>query len=365
MTGPVPAPPPRVDDAVLHDLRGRLRATRAPTLAGPAGWERGTDAAYLKDLVAYWADGYHWRPHEARLRERPWVLTGTEGALGLRAVHQRGGGVPVVLLHGWPDSFLRFDRVLPLLDDLDIVVPCLPGYPWAAPTEPAGMSGQQMAGVADAMAELGYRRFVVAGGDIGSSVAEHLARAHPDRVAALFLTDVPFTHLLAVDDDELSDGERAYLAAGRTWQMSEGAYAMEQSTKPHTLAPALADSPAGLAAWVVEKLRGWSDCGGDVESVFPRDDLLTWVTLYWVSGAIGTSFAPYSERTAPAPGRVDVPTVVTIFPGDLVPAPREYAERVFDLQSFDVQPDGGHFGAWERPEAYAEGLRRAVALASA
>ena len=365
MTSPVSASPRCVDDSVLDDLRHRLRATRPPTLAGPSGWERGTDAAYLQDLVAYWSDADDWRRHEARLLELPWVVTRADGAHSLRAVHQRGDGMPVVLLHGWPDSFLRFDRVLPLLSDLDVVVPCLPGYPWAAPTDPAGMSSEQMAEVvAEAMAELGYDRYVVAGGDVGSSVAEHLAAAHPARVAALFLTDVPYTHLFTVDPDQLSDPERDYLEAGRGWQLSEGAYALEQSTKPHTLAAGLADSPAGLAAWLVEKLRSWSDCGGDVESVFPREDLLTWVTLYWVSDAIGTSFALYSERTAPITGRIDVPTAVTIFPGDLVPAPRQFAERFFDLRWWDEQPTGGHFGAWERPEAYAAGLRRAVTLAS-
>jgi pimeloyl-ACP methyl ester carboxylesterase len=144
--------------------------------------------------------------------------------------------------------------------------------------------------------------------------------------------------------------------------MTEGAYAMLQSTKPHTLAVALGDSPAGLAAWIVEKLRSWSDCGGDVESVFPRDDLLTWVMAYWVTGTIGSSFLPYVEDTPTITGKVEVPTAVTIFPKDLVPAPRVFAERFFDLRDWDEQTSGGHFGAWEKPEAYVEGLRRAVAL---
>ena len=143
--------------------------------------------------------------------------------------------------------------------------------------------------------------------------------------------------------------------------MAEGAYALEQATKPHTLAAALGDSPVGLLAWILEKLRSWSDSGGDVETVYSGDELLTWVTLYWVSGAIGTSFAPYSENTGAAPATT-VPTGITMFPGDLVPAPREFAERVFDVRDWKVEPDGGHFGAWERPEAYAAGLRRAVAL---
>ncbi len=267
-----------------------------------------------------------------------------------------------MLLHGWPDSVLRFERVLPLLRDLDVVVPALPGYPFApALTEP-GMSTMAMAVVvADLMAALGYERYVVSGGDIGSGVAEALAARHPDRVAALHLTDVPFSHLARTDPADLTEDERDYLAAARRWQRAEGGYAHEQSTKPHTLAAALGDSPAGLAAWIVEKLRSWTDCGGDVESVFTRDALLTWITAYWVTGTIGTSFSPYYEERDPV-GRVEVPTAVTLFPADLVLAPRAYAERWFDLRVWDVQPDGGHFAAWERPEAFAAGVRAAVGL---
>ena len=177
------ATPDRVDDAVLDDLRHRLRATRTVPLAGPAGWARGTDAGYLSELVDYWQDGYDWRAHEDRLRALPWVAAGENGSRGMRAVRQRGDGPTVVLLHGWPDSFLRFDKVLPLLTDLDVVVPCLPGYPWSLPTEPPGMSTSDMADlVADALAELRIERYVVSGGDIGSSVAEHLAASHRRRV---------------------------------------------------------------------------------------------------------------------------------------------------------------------------------------
>jgi pimeloyl-ACP methyl ester carboxylesterase len=359
----MPATPDRVDDRVLDDLRSRLRAARTVPLAGPAAWERGTDPAYLAELVASWADAYDWRTHEDRLRALPWVVTGQDGGRDMRAVRQRGAGPTVVLLHGWPDSFYRFTRVLPLLTDLDVVVPCLPGYPWALATDPPGMSASDMADlVADGLAELGIERYVLSGGDIGSSVAEHLAASHPDAVSALHLTDIPYTHLFSVDPTDLSQPERDYLDAGRQWQMAEGAYALEQSTKPHTLAAALGDSPIGLLAWVVEKLRSWSDCGGDVESAFPRDDILTWVTLSWVSGTIGSSFAPYSEHSGAVP-TTTAPTGVTIFPKDLVPAPREFAERIFDVRDWKLEPDGGHFGAWERPEAYAAGLRRAVALA--
>jgi pimeloyl-ACP methyl ester carboxylesterase len=211
--------------------------------------------------------------------------------------------------------------------------------------------------VADAIAELmtanGYDRFVVSGGDVGGSVAEQLARRHTDRVIALHLTDVPYTHLFSVDAAELTEPERAYLAAGQAWQMSEGAYALLQSTKPATAAVGLADSPAGLAAWIVEKLRSWSDCDGQLDRRFSRDEVLTWLTLYWVTNTIGSSFLPYVEYDPGENSQVTVPTGVTIFPKDLVPAPRQFAERFFQIVRWTELPTGGHFTAWEEPEAFA------------
>jgi len=356
------APAP-VDQSVLDDLHRRLVGFRPVVLPQGVGWDRGTNPEYLADVVAYWADSYDWREHEGRIRALGWVRT-TAGGFAARSIHQRAKdptAPAVVLLHGWPDSVLRFERVLPLLTDLHVVVPSLPGYPFAEPLTTTGMSTTAMAEVvAGVMAELGYQRYVVSGGDIGSGVAEALAAAHPDRVAALHFTDVPFGHLAAIPVDDLSEEEKTYRDAGQQWQRTEGGYLLEQATKPHTLAVGLGDSPAGLAAWIMEKLRSWSDCGGDVESVFPREDLLTWITAYWVTGTIGTSFSPYVERRKRV-GRLDVPTAVSLFPREPLCAPRSYAERFFDVRFWDEQPDGGHFAAWERPDGFVTGLRAAVA----
>ena len=352
------AAPKPVDDAVLEDLRRRLRSSRY--VRGVFGsWERGTNATYLTDLVEYWADHYDWRAAEERIRGLPWARH-----RGMRAIHQRAEdpAAPVaVLLHGWPDSVLRFERVLPLLTDVHVVVPTLPGYPYS---DMPASSGAAMADpVAALLAELGHERYVVSGGDIGTSVAESLARRQPEHVAALHLTDVPSRHLARFPEDQWSAAERRYSEQTAEWQRQEGAYLAEQATKPNTLSAALGDSPTGLAAWIVEKLRGWSDCGGDVESVFPRDDLLTWISLYWLTATIGTSFGPYALREPPVPGRVQAPTAVHLFPADLLHAPREYAERVFDIRVWDEAPSGGHFAAWEQPETFVAGLRRAIALA--
>ena len=358
------APDP-VEQTALDDLKRRLQSTGRARLPEGIGWERGVDVDYLAELVSYWANSYDWRMAEKRIQSLPWTGVAVDGTTH-RALHQASsdGAMTVVLLHGWPDSVLRFERVLPLLTDLNVVVPCLPGFPFAPPLTRPGMSMTKMAEVVDGVLRgLGYDRYVVSGGDVGSGVAEALAVRAPDSVAALHLTDVPYTHLFSLDESDLTPDEQAYLAAGRRWQMTEGAYALEQATKPHTLAVGLGDSPAGLLAWIVEKLRSWSDCGGDVESVFPRDDLLTWVTAYWVTATIGTSFSSYVEPNEPAEW-VATPTAVTIFPHDLVPAPRSFAERFFDVRVWTEEPVGGHFAAWERPERFVDGLRAAVALAT-
>ena len=364
-TGP-DAAPPVVAQADLEDLRRRLAGHRRVPLPPGHGWDRGTDADELAALIGYWHDAYDWRGHEARLRALPWVLTSGADA-PVRAVHARGTAhhaPTVVLLHGWPDSVLRFERVLPLLADVDVVVPALPGYPFAAPVARVGLSTWDTAtAVGSALEELGIERYVLSAGDVGSNVAEALAAQHPDRVAALHLTDVPQQHYLLDPPTDLTPEEKSFVERGRRWQAAEGAYGHEQSTKPHTLAVGLGDSPAGLAAWIMEKLRSWTDGGGDVGSVFSRDELLTWVMAYWTTRTIGTSFTPYAEfATQPRTSRVAPPAVLTVFPHDLVNAPRSWAERFYDVRSWREHESGGHFAAWERPEDYVAGVRAALAL---
>lgn len=359
---PSPVPPP-----ALEDLRSRLRATRHVALPAGVGWRRGTDAGYLAELVSAWAESYDWREHEERIRAWPWVHTA--GAMaGVRSVHQRAAdpSAPVVvLLHGWPDSVLRFERLLPLLSDLHVVAPALPGFPFADELTAPGMSVTVMAqAVAGALAELGYDRYVLSAGDVGGDVAEQLAAAHPDRVLAMHLTNLSPRHLRAIAPTTLTADEEDALASARTWQMTEGGYIAEQSTKPHSLAPGLGDSPAGLAAWIVEKLRGWSHCDGDVESVFPRDDLLTWITAYWVTGTIGTSFSSYVEPAAPVT-HVDAPVAMSSYAHDIKIGTQTLAERFLNIKVWNTHDAGGHFAAWEQPESYAQGVRDAIALAHA
>jgi pimeloyl-ACP methyl ester carboxylesterase len=340
-------------------MRERLRRTRRVTTPWSEDATRGIGGARLDALLDRWANGYDWGVHERRIGEFPWE-TVRAGDTDLRVIHQRAADPDapvVVLLHGWPDSVLRFERVLPLLADLQVVVPALPGFPFAAPLTTPGMSVNRIAGiVADALDELGYPRYTLSGGDVGGTVAELLAAEHPDRVAALHLTNVAPQRALTADPAELAPDAAAYLRRSAQWFRSEGGYIAQQSTRPNTLAVALGDSPAGLAAWIVEKLESWSD-----ESAFTTDELLTWVTAYWVTGTIGTSFTAYAEPAA-LPDRIDTPTVLSVFPHDLKPEPRSYAEAFLNVRAYVEHPAGGHFAAWEQPEAYAEDVRRAVGL---
>jgi len=345
----------------LDDLDRRLAATRWPD-AVVDDWTWGTPPEPLRRLVDRWRGGYDWRATEARINahEQGLVRVGGLGIHYLRAGTR--GATPLLLLHGWPDSPLRFERALPLLADrFDLVVPSIPGYGFSErPRRP----GHGPSAVADALAglmdALGLGRYGVHGGDIGSAIGEAVALRHPGRVIGLHLADVPFWHRYAFDASTATDEERRFLDAMAAWAAEEGAYAALHRTKPQTLAYALEDSPVGLAAWFLEKLRTWSDCGGDVWSVFAPDEVIDDVMLYWVTRTAGSAVRYYRD-SALHPGdpaaRVTIPTAFAIFPRDIAPAPRGYAERFFDVARWTEMPRGGHFGAWEQPSLFAADVR--------
>ncbi|WP_433566984.1 epoxide hydrolase family protein [Nocardia sp. CA-151230] len=344
---------------MIDEARERLRWTRRVTTPWNDDGTRGITGTRLDELLDRWANGYDWDTHERRIGEFPWVTVQVDDT-ELRVIHQRSADADapaVVLLHGWPDSVLRFERVLPLLADMHVVVPALPGFPFATPLTTAGMSVNRIAAiVANALDGLGYSRYTVSGGDVGGTVAEILAGEHPDRVAALHLTNIAPLRALTADRAKLSPDAVAYLDRAAQWFRTEGGYISTQSTRPNTLAVALGDSPAGLAAWIIEKLESWSDA-----SAFTTDELLTWVNAYWITGMIGTSFATYTEPGT-LPVRIDTPTVLSVFPHDLKPEPRSYAEAFLNIADYVQHPAGGHFAAWEQPAAYVDDLRRAIEL---
>lgn len=361
-----------VEDEVLADLRGRLGATRFDTGLGGGSWEMGADAEYIRELCGAWRE-FDWRAVETELNGLGNFRAEVDGT-GIHFLHKRGEGanaVPLLLLHGWPDSYLRFVKLLPLLTgggarNFDVVIPSLPGFGFSG--RPAGKGASF--GVGQVMHRLmteglGYERYAISGGDIGGRVGDWMAQDHSNALIGLHMTDVPFFRALA-KPGEMSAAEAAYFEQVEDWRQREGAYAALQGTKPATLALGLLDSPSGLAAWIVEKLRSWSDCGGDVERRFTRQEILTHLTLYWVTKTIGSSFLPYfdtrsadaqAEMTRRSRLRVEVPTAFSLFAKDLVAPPREWAERFYDVRRWSRLERGGHFAAFEEPEMYAEELR--------
>ena len=375
MAAPIPF---RIDipEATLTDLRDRLRRTRFPDQAPGAPWAFGADLAYVRELCAYWRDRYDWRKHEAVLNGFR-QFTAPVAGIDLHFIHEQGRGpapLPLLLSHGWPGSVWEFYKIIPMLTDparfggdardaFTVVAPSLPGYGFSfAPGQPRfGVSEMADAFAALMTDVLGYRRFAAQGGDWGGFITARLGVSHADRLAGIHV------NLLSLRRDlprpaHPTPEERAYLDDLATWLREETGYQWIQGTKPQTLAFGLTDSPAGLAAWIVEKFRTWSDCGGDVERRFSKDELLTNITLYWVTEAINSSFWPYYARYhAPWPiadgQRVEVPTAYAAFPKEIVRPPRSWAERVYNIRRWTVMPAGGHFAALEEPQALVDDLR--------
>lgn len=365
-----------VPDAVLADLRDRLARVRWPDEAPGPAWSYGTSLGYMKELVAYWRDTYDWRTHEARLNELR-QFTAPVAGITLHFIHEEGCGpnpLPLLLSHGWPGSVWEFHTIIPMLtdparfggdptDSFTVIAPSLPGYGFSfAPGQPRF----GVAEIADAFAALmtdvlGYRRFAAQGGDWGGFVTSRLGAAYPDRLVGIHVNLLALRRDLARPANPTPE-EQQYLDELAHWLREETGYQWIQGTKPQTLAYALTDSPVGLAAWIVEKFRTWSDCGGDVERRFSKDVLLTNIMIYWVTGAINASFWPYYARYhQPWPigdgQRIEVPTAYAAFPREIVRPPRSWAERMYNIRRWTVMPAGGHFAALEEPDALAADVR--------
>ena len=361
-----------VSEDDLEDLRRRLARARWPSQAPEPGWEQGTDLAYLRELVDYWLDGFDWRAQERRLNRLDHFLTTIDGQR-VHFVHagsRHTQALPLVLSHGWPGSIVEFLDVFgPLTEPSDpgdafhVVAPSLPGYGFSGPTSEPGWHPRRMAQAFTALMDrLGYARYGVQGGDWGSLVSQNMADLAPDRVAGLHLNFVSVPRPRGERTDELDPDERASVERMSTFQQTGAGYSAIQGTKPQTLGYALDDSPAGLAAWIVEKFRAWSDCGGDVERSFTKDQLLTNVALYWFTRTATSSARLYYEmrkagRAALPQARVDVPTGIANYPGEIMRTPRRWVEHRYRVTHWVDQPRGGHFAAMEVPNLFVDDLR--------
>ena len=368
-----------IPDAAIADLKERLARTRWPDQPADAGWELGTDIGYLRGLTEYWRTSFDWRAQERALNAFP-QYRAKVGDESIHFLHVRGKGpkpLPLVVTHGWPGSFVEMAKLIPLLADpaahsgdaadaFDVVVPSLPGYGFSSKPKRRGTSPFQIAALwTELMQGLGYPRFGAQGGDWGSAVSVCLGFKHPAQLLGIHLNFISSSFGPPLNERErpLQPDEQAFLDARSRWFDAEAGYNRIQATKPQTLGYGLNDSPAGLAAWIAEKFRSWTDCGGEIERSVSKDELLTNISIYWFTETIASSFRIYNEvRTQPlrfqSGERVIVPAALAIFPKEIPMPPRKYVERVFDVAQWTEMPRGGHFAALEEPQLLAEDVRR-------
>ena len=364
-----------VADSVLADLKQRLARTRLPGEITGSDWDYGTNLAYLKELVAYWQQKFDWRAAERRLNQFDQFTTTIDG-LDTHFIHQRSknpNAMPIAITHGWPGSIVEFTKIIPLLTDpaahggnasdaFHVVAISLPGFGFSGKPVERGYGPERMAGIlAQLMARLGYTRYGLQGGDWGSSISRFAAINDASHVVGLhtnFCLAGPPPG--AKDPNEgVTAAELERTRARQTFFDTERGYFLEQSTKPQTIGYALDDSPAGLAAWIVEKFRAWSDVNGNVEQKFTKDELLTNIMLYWVtqSGASSARIYYENQRAKPPQGRVQVPTACAVFPKEISIAPRRWVEAQYNVTRWTEMPRGGHFAAMEEPTLLAEDIR--------
>ncbi|MBC7708032.1 epoxide hydrolase [Polaromonas sp.] len=367
----------KIDQSALDDLNERLNRTRWPDEPAHMDWNMGTSTSYLKELVAYWKNHYDWRKHEAEINKFPQFMTSIDGH-NIHFIHVKGknkSAKPLLLLHGWPDSFYRFHKIISLLTEpekhggnadsaYDVVIPSFPGYGFSSHDTVSSSKAAEL--IVELMTkELGYDAYMVAGGDMGTRIAKAMAIAHPEAMLALHLTDADYP-TGQENPETMTKNEQEFAKYIQGWWMMNGIYAMMHSTKPQTLAPALNDSPVGLASWMISFI----DIGAkdhDVEgAVGGRDELLTLIMINWLTQNSGPAirmyaldaFEKYQKPGGPSPEpKSKVPAALAIFPRE-APTPEDWGKRSLNLQSFTKMEKGGHFAALELPEEYTKELRK-------
>ncbi|HEY0744774.1 MAG TPA: epoxide hydrolase [Chryseosolibacter sp.] len=349
-----------VPQQVLNDLSTRLKQTRWTDEPENAGWNYGTNPTYLRELVTYWQNKYDWRKHEAEINQHPQFKAEIEGVT-VHFVYVKGSGKsnsPLILTHGWPDSFYRYLKVIPALSaHFDVVIPSIPGFGFSQQT---AMNVDRVAQVFNKLMTevLGYKNYFAAGGDMGTEVTKSLAVQYPGNVNAIHLTDVGYPNGTE-DWSTMTPEEQTFGQQIQHWFFTEGAFNMIQSTKPQTLGYGLNDSPVGLASWIIEKFYAWTDHDGNIESALSKDELITNIMIYWVSQSINSSVRVYAENARASymgglksSQRSEVPAGISLFPKE-AQFPKAWADRKVNVAKFTVMKKGGHFAALEVPEIYA------------
>jgi epoxide hydrolase len=358
-----------VPNAVLDDLKERLARTRWPEAETVDDWSQGMPLAYTRDLAAYWADGYDWRSREAALNRFDHHLTEIDG-LDIHFIHQRSphdDALPLLITHGWPGSVVEFHKVIePLVNPpsgrpeeaFHVICPSLPGYGFSGRPTRAGWGVQKIAEVWETLiGRLGYDRYGAQGGDWGAAVTTQIGRNRGHCVGIHLNMPIgrPTREALANPTAE----EQQALAALAEHRRSGTGYSKQQSTRPQTLGYGLVDSPVGQLAWIVEKFWAWMDCDGHPENVLSRDEILDNVMVYWVTGTGASSARLYWEsfKAWGQSDRVELPTGVANFPGEVLGAVRAWCEPVYNITHWTTMPRGGHFAAFEQPELFVNDVR--------
>jgi microsomal epoxide hydrolase len=364
-----------ISDEAIADLQSRLARTRFPDQLEGTSWQYGTEKNTLSELIAYWREDFDWREQEAMLNAFDQQLVEVDG-LSLHTIHQRSNNpdaIPLLLVHGWPGSIAEFHKLIgPLtdpeahggesIDSYHVIAPSLPGFGFSGAPKDSGYSPERIALLlAGLMQALGYERYALAGGDWGAVINSHHANHFPERLIGLHSNML----LASPPEDEsardaVTPSEAALRESRGSYMRNEFAYQQIQGTKPQSLGYALNDSPAGLAAWILEKFHGWSDIPqdetGDIWSAFSKDEILTNISIYWFTQSITSSMRIYYEnRTTPQikpTGFINVPTGVALFPAEIYITPRAWAEAAYDIRHWSQLEQGGHFAALEQTAVY-------------
>jgi pimeloyl-ACP methyl ester carboxylesterase len=357
----------QIEQKYLDDLKSKLLLTRWPDEIEGSGWNYGASLSYMKELSDYWITYFNWRKTESEINSYGNYIAVIDG-YRIHYLHIKGKGekpLPLIITHGWPYSFLEMFKLIPLLEEnndmsFDLIIPSMPGYGFSQKiTQP----GCNVSFIADLwhklMLELGYDKYGAQGGDFGAGVSTALAMKYSDHVTGLHLNYIPGNYVPVLgENEEFTKEENDYLDSEEQWYSREGGYSLEQNTKPLTLAYGLNDSPMGLCAWIVEKMFGWSQNRGYIGNVFTKDELLSNVTLYWITETIHSSVRLYNENSKNPliigkESFINTPTGIAHFMYEDPFPPRKFIERGFNIQHWSEFPEGGHFPAMEKPEVLA------------
>ena len=362
-----------ISDDFIEDLSARLKNTRWTNGRESLKWEYGTNKAYLKDFVSYWIEEYDWKKQEKQFNSYPQFKCNVDG-VDIHFFHIKGKGknpIPIILTHGWPDSFIRYQKIIPILtdptrfgrnsnDSFDVVIPSVPGFGFSTLPDSKGVNNSDIADLWIKLMtkNLGYEKFGALGGDVGSGVTRYLAYKYPEHLIGIHLTDAGIRRdiVFSNNNENLSTEEIQYKQSALKWISTEGAYMSIQSTKPQTLSYGLSDSPVGLSAWILEKFYTWGDCNGNLEKRFSKDELLNNIMIYWLTNSIGTSNHLYYENTHSLPkiGKIIVPTGLALFSKDVLIPPKKWVESNLNVVHWTDIPEGGHFTAMEVPDLFAD-----------